>query len=252
MSLRLLLLAGTAEARAVAEGLARLPKVDVIASLAGTTRTPKPLPVPTRIGGFGGEGGFRAFLAAERIDAVLDATHPYAARISARTARICAESDVPYAQLLRPEWQPEPEDTWIHAADEAAVARHLPAGARVFLATGPEKLAAYTGLEPFYILCRRVDPAPGPFPLPRGEWIIGRPPFAEDEEVALFRKFRVDVLVTKNAGGAGGRSKLRAARRLGLPVVMVARPPQPGGRKLETPDAALDWVKEQIWTNGSS
>lgn len=246
MSQRLLLLAGTAEARSVAEGLAGRPEIDAIASFAGTTKAPKPLPIPTRIGGFGGDDGFRAYLASERITAVLDATHPYAARISARSARICAERGLPHARLLRPEWRPEAGDDWIHARDEADVARHLPAGARVFLATGPEKLAAYEGLAPFHILCRRVDPAPGPFPLPHGEWILGRPPFREEEERALFRRFRVDVLVTKNSGGASGRAKLRAARTLGLPVIMVARPEPPKGLILESPEAALDWVRQQI------
>ncbi|MEV8465345.1 cobalt-precorrin-6A reductase [Fluviibacterium sp. DFM31] len=252
MSLRLLLLAGSAEARQVAKALGRMPEVAATASLAGTTARPADLGLPTRVGGFGGDVGFADYLARHRVQAVLDATHPFAQRIASRTARLCRQHDIAHARLLRPAWQAGPGDRWTEVATEAEVAAQVPEGARVFMATGPEHLDAYTGMDRHHVICRRIDPAPAPFPWPRGDFVVGRPPFTRDSEIALFRRFRVDLLVTKNAGGAAGRAKLEAARALGLPVVMVARPPQPEGWVLTSVDGALDWIREQTWTNASS
>ena len=241
----LLLLAGTVEARRVADGLAAR-RIPAVASLAGATRQPSPLAVRCRTGGFGGEAGFRAYLEAAGIAAVLDATHPFAARISARTARICAETGRPYLRLDRPPWAPGPGDRWTQIAAEEEAADHLPDTATVFLATGRKDLGRFANLGDRRVYCRRIDPPDGPFPLPNGEYVVGRPPFSEDDEVALFRRLGVDALVVKNAGGDSGRVKLDAARRLGLPVLMIARPAMPNG-----PDApsvsdvteALDWAQ---------
>ncbi len=243
--MNLLLLAGSGEARAIAHGLAGMAGVSTIASLAGATRAPMDLGVPTRVGGFGGRVGFEAFLEAERIDAVLDATHPFAGRISRRTADVCRHRDLPCLQVLRPEWRPGPGDRWIFIDNESEAAEHIPKGATVFLATGRQTLLRFANLAGRYIICRRIDEARQPFPFENGEYLVGRGPFSVAEEIALFKARGVDFLVVKNSGGEGSRPKLEAARALSLPVVMINRPPPPAGvARVETPEAALQWVRE--------
>lgn len=240
--MKVLLLAGTGEARRIAWGLADS-GITLVASLAGATRRPEPLPVPTRVGGFGGEAGFRAYLAAERIDAVLDATHPFAEQITDRTARVCAELGLPYAQVLRPPWQAQEGDDWTEIATPQEAAAHLPDDAVVFLATGRQTLADYRNLEGRRVLARMIDPPTAPFPFEGGEFVIGRPPFTVKSEVALFQSLGVTHLVVKNAGGTGGRAKLDAARMLGIPVLLLDRPATAQGPKLARVAEAVAWVK---------
>lgn len=237
----LLLLAGTGEAVRIAEALAAR-GTPALASLAGATRAPRDLAVPTRHGGFGGDDGFSAFLDAQDIHAVLDATHPFAARISGRTARICKARGLPYCQLLRPEWQPGPGDRWTQLASEEEAAELIAPGATVFLATGRQTLERFAGLAACRLICRQIDLPEGPFPFPNGEFLVGRPPFSVADEEALFTALGVDWLVVKNAGGAASASKLIAARNLGLPVAMIARPEQPEATRVETIEEALAWV----------
>ena len=237
----LLLLAGTREAQQIARALADQGR-DVVASLAGVTRAPVNLGVETRRGGFGGETGFLNEVARLGITAVLDATHPFAHRISNRTARICAEIGLPYCQLLRPEWDAEDGDTWTEVAREEDVAPLVADGQTVFLATGRQTLDRFANLPHARIICRQIDPPSGPFPFPNGAFLIGRPPFPVEEEVELFQSLGVDWLVVKNAGGHASKSKLIAARQLGISVAMIARPPQPDGTKVTTVEEALIWV----------
>ena len=237
-----LLLAGTAEAKRIAWGLADS-GLNVVASLAGATRDPEPLPVPTRIGGFGGEEGFRAYLAENAVTAVVDATHPFANRITARTARVCADLRVPYLQVVRPAWRPEEGDRWIMIDTAEEAASHIPQGDCVFLATGRQTIPQFANLEGRRILVRVIDPPTEPFPFEGGEFVIGRPPFPVAREMALFEALGVQWLVVKNAGGQGGQAKLDAARALGLPVVMINRVSVPDAPFVETAEAAVAWVK---------
>ncbi|MBT8410794.1 MAG: cobalt-precorrin-6A reductase [Octadecabacter sp.] len=237
-----LLLAGTAEAKRIAWGLADS-GLNVVASLAGATRDPEPLPVPTRIGGFGGEAEFRAYLMENGVTAVVDATHPFASRITARTARVCAELRMPYLQVLRPVWQPEEGDRWIMIDRPEEAVAHIPKGDCVFLATGRQTIPQFANLEGRRILVRVIDPPTEPFPFEGGEFIIGRPPFPVAREKALFEALGVEWLVVKNAGGQGGRAKLDAARALGLPVVMINRAAVPDAPFVDTAEAAVAWVK---------
>ena len=237
----LLLLAGTSEARKIAWGLSTRGTA-AIASLAGATRSPDPLPLPTRVGGFGGQAGFEAFLRENAITAVLDATHPFAAAITGRTARVCAALSMPYLHLLRPEWRPEPGDRWTDIGSEQEAATHIPPGSTVFLATGRLTLDRFSGLQGCRVLCRQIDPPTAPFPFEGGEFIISRPPFSVQREVDLFGALGVDWLVVKNAGGAESRTKLVAARQLDIPVLLLRRPPMPDALRVETVQAALDWV----------
>ena len=238
----LLLLAGTREAQEIATALDDQ-GIDVLASLAGATRAPIRLDVDTRRGGFGGEDGFRAEVAARGISAVLDATHPFAHRISNRTALLCADMGLPYCQLLRPPWQPEAGDLWTQVPREEDVATLVTPGQTVFLATGRQTLERFVGLtHARRMICRQIDPPTGPFPFPNGEFLIGRPPFSVEHEVALFRDLGVDWLVVKNAGGHASRTKLVAARQLQINVAMIARPPQPEAIQVDSVEDALAWV----------
>ncbi len=237
----LLLLAGTGEAQQIARTLAEW-GTDAIASLAGATRSPRTIGLPTRIGGFGGDDGFCAYLHEKGITAVLDATHPFAHQISARTARICRHEGIPYCQLLRPEWRPGPKDQWIFIDREEDAACHIPSGSNVFLATGRQTLDRFANLGTCRLTCRQIDPPDRPFPFPNGEFLVGRPPFSVEEERELFRKLKIDWLVVKNAGGDAPRTKLTAARELGIRVAMINRPPQPEAYRVRTIQEALDWV----------
>jgi precorrin-6A/cobalt-precorrin-6A reductase len=237
----LLLLAGTGEAKDIAEGLSGR-EISAIASLAGATRTPKPLGLETRIGGFGGEAGFRDYLAKTKITAVLDATHPFAHQITDRTARVCADLDIPYLQFLRPEWTAGTGDNWTEIAREEDAASHITKGQTVFLGTGRQTLGRFANLRDCRVICRQIDPPSGPFPFAGGEFLVGRPPFPVAAEVALFQKLGIDWLVVKNAGGERSRTKLTAARDLKIPVLMIRRPAMPDGPKVDNVADALAWV----------
>jgi len=237
----LLLLAGTSEAKALASKLADH-DVGAIASLAGATRTPDDLDLPMRTGGFGGETGFRDYLKQAGITRVLDATHPFAHRITTRTARVCAELQLPYLRLSRPAWEPLEGDRWTFIDNEEEAAIHIKPGQTAFLGTGRQTLDRFANLKRVEVICRQIDPPSGPFPFKGGRFLVGRPPFPVEDEIALFQELGVDWLVVKNAGGALSRTKLVAARALGIPVLMINRPTLSEVKTVETVDAAMDWV----------
>ncbi|OMC52988.1 cobalt-precorrin-6A reductase [Mycobacterium sp. IS-2888] len=237
--MRVLVLGGTAEARALAKTLH--PKVDIISSLAG--RVPDPaLPVgPVRIGGFGGLDGLRRWLQKERIDAVVDATHPFAATMTAHAAEACDELRIPHLVLARPPW--DPRNAIIVTKDaEAAEVVARERYSRVFLTTGRSGVNAFAGSDAWFLI--RAVTEPDAAVLPRHhELLLSRGPYRYDDELAIMREHRIDALVTKNSGGDMTRAKLDAAAALGIPVVMVARPPLPAGVKaVDTVQEAADWV----------
>ncbi|MDU8926434.1 cobalt-precorrin-6A reductase [Alisedimentitalea sp. MJ-SS2] len=238
----LLLLAGTAEAREIASRIAE-EGVQAVASFAGATKAPAVLDLPMRSGGFGGKDGFRKYLREERISAVLDATHPFAARISERTARVCGELGLPLCLVLRPAWEPTAKDDWVSLKDETDAMNHVPEGAVVFLATGRQRLEKFAGLVGRRVICRVVDPQQDAFPFENGEYLVGRPSEDVAEEEALFQRHDVEWLIARNAGGQAARAKLEAARNLGIRVGLIERPAPPQGISVQTVDAALDWVR---------
>ncbi|NGO12497.1 cobalt-precorrin-6A reductase [Streptomyces sp. HC44] len=229
MAPHVLVLGGTTEARALAAALAARPGVRVTTSLAGRVSRPGALDGDVRIGGFGGVEGLAEWLRAEHVDALVDATHPFAAGITANAVRAAAAVGVPAVVVRRPGWEPGPGDRWHPAASLAEAADMLPTlGRRVFLTTGRLGLAAFAPLSELDFLVRSVEP-PEP-PMPRHtEVLLARGPFTVEGETALLREHRIDVLVTKDSGGAATSAKLTAARTLGLPVVVVRRPPLPDG-----------------------
>lgn len=238
----ILLLAGTNGAREIAQGLAA-ENIPAIASLAGATRDPAKLAIETRSGGFGGTEQFATYLQKTGITAIIDATHAFASRISARTAQVAAELNIPYLQLLRPAWQAGEGDNWVFLDTEKDAAAHIPIGATVFLATGRQTLGQFSNLQGRRLICRQIDPPDGPFPFENGEFLVGRPPFSVAEEVELFARLGVDWLVVKNAGGQASHSKLDAARQLKIPVILINRPPLLDVNRVETASAALDWAR---------
>ncbi len=240
--MRILLLGGTGEARRLATRLAHRPGLSVILSFAGRTDIPADQPVPFRIGGFGGVDGLRAYLSSERIDAVVDATHPFAAAMSANAFAACRVERVPLVRLIRPAWTPEPGDRWLPVAGFSEVVQALgPSSRRVFLTIGLGGLETFAGAPQHAYLIRSISEPDGPAP-PDAVFLRDRPPYDVHGETELMRKARIDILVTKNSGGAATVAKLAAARALGLPVVMIERPRLPDVPEFATEDALLNWI----------
>lgn len=245
---RLLILGGTPEAARLAQGATdRLKdKLEVISSLAGRTANPAPLPGSVRRGGFGGAGGLADYLSKEKIDFVIDATHPFAAQISAHAREACEAKGVSRLALLRPPWQREAGDDWVEATGIEDAARLLKTstapGGRVFLTTGPGSLAPFAALDGRRFLVRLIEPPKTPLGLGDYETVIGRGPFTVENERALMVDKRIDLLVSKASGGGATYAKIIAARQLSLPVVMIRRPPPEPGETVETTEAALDWL----------
>jgi precorrin-6A/cobalt-precorrin-6A reductase len=240
---KVLVLAGSGEARVLVTKLAQDPRHRVTASLAGATREPVALPVATRRGGFGSAQGFADYLRAQDIDAVIDATHPFAHRMTVRSFQVAAQSGVPYLLLLRPAWTPQAGDHWRLVDTEADVAALVPDGSTVFLATGRQTLQEFSNLSGCQVICRQIDAAEAPFPFSGGRFLIGRPPFSMQDEQDLFKRLGVDWLVVKNAGGAASRTKLEAARALGLCVAMIRRPDYSGIPQVPDVDGAVAWLE---------
>ena len=238
----ILLLAGSGEAKEIATGLAAL-NLPAIASLAGATRAPKQLDIAMRIGGFGGADGFRRYLAKAGIRAVIDATHPYATQITNRTAAICAEINLPYLHVLRAPWVAQAGDNWTEIAREEDAAALIPKVSTVFLGTGRQTLDRFSGLLGCRVICRQIDPPTAPFPFEGGEFLIGRPPFPVAREKLIFAQLGIDWIVVKNAGGDASATKLTAARELGIPVLMIARPASPKAMRVDNPVDALTWAQ---------
>jgi precorrin-6A/cobalt-precorrin-6A reductase len=225
---RILILGGTTEARQLAARLAQRRDLAVTLSLAGRTASPAAQPVPVRIGGFGGAEGLARHLAAERIDALIDATHPYAAVMAANAARAAALAGVPLVALRRPPWTAVAGDRWIEVADvQTAVAALGGTPRRVFLALGRKELAPFEAAPQHHYLVRSVDPVDPPLAVANATYVTGRGPFTESSDHALLSAHRIEIVVAKNSGGSATYSKIAAARALGLTVVLLARPPLP-------------------------
>jgi len=245
MAQHILLLGGTTEARVLAERLA--PRGEVTLSLAGRTLNPAALPVPVRVGGFGGAEGLAAYLREHRIAALLDATHPYAARISANAWQAARAARVPLLALTRPAWVPEAGDDWRPVADVAAACVALGlAPRRVFLALGRQEVAGFAAAPQHRYLIRSVDPITPPPPMPDVTCLTARGPFTLADEEALLDAHRIEAIICKNSGGTASFAKLVAARARRLPVFMLARPSLPDAPQVATVEAALAWLDHAL------
>jgi precorrin-6A/cobalt-precorrin-6A reductase len=238
-----LLLAGTGDAIELAARLAEIPGVTTTASFAGRTAHPAlPAGANARIGGFGGEEGLRAYLIAQKIDAVIDATHPFARQMHRNAAAACASLAVPIIAFIRPEWTPTPQERIQEVDDLPAAAAHAClCGRRIFLTIGRQELAPFAAYDDRWFLIRSIEAPKPPLP-PRRRILLERGPFTVEHELALMREHAVDVIVSKNSGGKATYAKIEAACALGLPIIMVKRPTRSDTPSVEKYDDVIAWI----------
>ncbi len=242
---KLLILGGSSEGMALARALASDARYAPTLSLAGRTRHPAPSPIPMRSGGFGGAEGLARYIAENKIDVLIDATHPFAAEMKRHAVAAARAARVTLLAIRRPEWKPRAGDQWIPVAtlEEAATVLGEPPR-RVLLTTGRKELAPFVGAAQHFYLLRSVEAPPREALPPRVEVITARGPFTLADEVKLLRDKAIDILVTKNSGGTATAAKLDAARVLSLPVIMVRRPQVPDApESVETVAEALAWLE---------
>ena len=231
----------------MAERLAKRAELEVTLSLAGRTASPVPHAVPIRIGGFGGVEGLSAHLAAARVDALIDATHPYATVISQNAAAAAGKAAVPFVALRRPPWTAIAGDRWSEVDDTRAAVKAIgDESRRVFVALGRNELAPFVEAPEHFYLIRSVDPVDPPLALPHAAYVTARGPFSEAEDRALLTAHGIDLVISKNSGGAAAYGKIAAARALGIDVIMLRRPPQPAGPAVESVEAAIAWLDHAL------
>ncbi len=231
----------------LAAALAQRSVYAVTLSLAGSTAAPVPQPVPVRRGGFGGDEGLARYLREHHIDALIDATHPYAAAISANAAIAARETGVPLIALLRPPWPRLKGDAWLEVETVADAVKAIgDAPRRVFLALGPKELRPFEDAKQHSYLIRSVDPVEPPLSVPHAAYLAARGPFSAAEDRVLLERHRIEIVVAKNSGGEATYGKIEAARALGLPVVMLKRPALPEVESAATVDEVLAWLDHAL------
>jgi precorrin-6A/cobalt-precorrin-6A reductase len=243
--MRVLILGGTTEASALAKLLAGDPRFEATLSFAGRTAAPQPQPIATRVGGFGGADGLATYIKEQAIEAVIDATHPYAPRISANAVMACKRAGVGLATLIRPAWKPEAGDKWQTAP--TAVAAALAIGKeprRVFLALGRQELHSFAAIAQHHYVVRLIDQPVGARPH-NLVLLQQRGPFDFDAELRLLKERKIDVIVSRNSGGSATYAKIEAARMLRLPVIMITRPVKPAGHIVRTAEEAMAWLAHE-------
>jgi precorrin-6A/cobalt-precorrin-6A reductase len=250
MAHNLLILGGTTEATALAIALDDA-GISATFSYAGRVARPKRQPLPTRIGGFGGVNGLANFIVENGITHVVDATHPFAAQMSTNAVTACAQTDVKLVALTRPKWDAKTGDNWTHVPDiDAAVAALSGPPKNVMLAIGRMHLDAFAPQPQHEYLLRLVDAPDGDVPLPNRFIIVDQGPFSVENDTALMRDHRIDIIVSKNAGGKGARAKIDAARALNLPIIMIDRPAIPARPEVGTVAQVLHWLDHPITERG--
>jgi precorrin-6A/cobalt-precorrin-6A reductase len=239
--MRALILGGTADASLLAAEVARAGP-DAVYSYGGRTRAPADQPLPTRIGGFGGVSGLADYIRREAITHVIDATHPFAAEMSRNAVDACADTETPLIALERAAWARMPGDNWIEVANVGAAAAALPqAPANVFLAIGRQHIAPFASKPQHAYTLRFVDPPEAPLPF-AADVIVSRGPFTFDRELEMLRARESAWIVARNSGGDGAYAKIDAARTLGLPVIMIARPALPERRRVDSVAEVMQWL----------
>lgn len=194
-----------------------------------------------RVAGFQTYAEFDTMINQHAITHVIDASHPMDAETSTQAKNYSTLSGLPFLNVTRAPWRAGTGDIWHYVSCERDVASVIISPARVFLATGRMGLQGFENLGHCYLFCRQIEIAPDTFPYPNGEYVLGHPPFSVIDEMTLFERLRIDWLVLRNAGGERSKTKLVAARNLGISVAMIDRP-KPVDPTVKTPIAALDWL----------
>ncbi|RLQ88273.1 cobalt-precorrin-6A reductase [Notoacmeibacter ruber] len=234
-----LILGGTADARQLAF-LLENEGYEVLLTLAGVTRSPRDQGVPVRIGGFGGAAGLARYLREHRFDLLIDATHPYAARISANAVEAAGRANLPIIALRRAAWESQKGDDWHDVPDLTSALSALGTQPkRIFVALGRKEIAELSDAAHHHYVIRSVDPIDAANAPPKRHEIRGRGPFPIEAERELLRHQQIDAIICKNSGGSSAAAKLHAARELGLPVFMLVRPTLPEVPSASTPDETL-------------
>ncbi|WP_026380278.1 cobalt-precorrin-6A reductase [Afifella pfennigii] len=242
---KVMILGGTAEAGELAARLAGDKRLDTVTSLAGLTRLPN-VAGHVRRGGFGGPDGLAQMLREEGYDALVDATHPFAAQIARHAAEAAEAAGVPRIKLMRPAFERRPGDAFLEVSDMAEAAAAIPQGARVFLAAGRREIRPFAERADLWCLVRMLEPPVPGEKLPAGELVLGLPPSEAEEEAALLTKHGIGWIVSKDSGGRAS-AKIEAARRLGLKVVLVKRPEPPPGPQAAQLEAILAWLEATLF-----
>lgn len=220
----------------------RAPGLGPSIPMAVAPRAPADQPLPTRIGGFGGVSGLVDFIRQEGITHIIDATHPFAAEMSRNAVTASAETGTPLIALERAPWTAMPGDNWIEVADVNAAVTALPESpAKILLAIGRQHIAPFASKPQHAYTLRFVDPPETPLPFP-ADVIVSRGPFTLDGELKMLRTRGIMWIVARNSGGDGARAKIDAARTLGLPVIMIARPELPGRQQVESVAEIMYWL----------
>jgi precorrin-6A/cobalt-precorrin-6A reductase len=247
MKKHILILGGTTEARELGQRLAGRTDVEVTLSLAGRTASPLAQAVPVRRGGFGGIAGLTQYLRDNAIDALIDATHPYAPTISAHALDAASQMNTPMIALCRPAWRAVAGDRWAEVLDAHEAVRALGVEPRhVFLALGRQEIAHFASAPQHHYLIRSVDPVEPPLAVPYAHYLLARGPFEEEQERALLLAHAIDVIVAKNSGGQATYGKIAAARMLGIPVMLLKRPPELPVQRVGTVAEAIAWLDHEL------
>jgi precorrin-6A/cobalt-precorrin-6A reductase len=246
----LLILGGAQEGRRLAAELARRGRVDFISSVAGRVASQSEVAGTVRSGGFGGVAGLIGYLERHQIRAVVNATHPFAEVMSEHARTACAATGVPLLRFTRPGWREQAGDRWLRVPDVQRAAAGIAAESlgpvgHVLLTIGRSGVGAFAALSGPEFLIRAIEAPTGPVP-PRGRLLLERGPFTVAGELSLLRRHDIDLIVTKDSGGTQTEAKLRAARELGLPVLMIDRRPAPDETRTFELASALDWVRDQL------
>jgi len=240
-------LGGTTEARELAQELVGRSDLDIEISLAGRTANIVEQRVPIRVGGFGGADGLATYLREKRIDALIDATHPFASVISLNARAAASSVHIPLIALRRPEWTPRTGDRWISVNDwDEAIAQLGTASRRVFLALGRKDAALFACAPQHFYLVRSVDPIDPPLAVPQAVYVLERGPFKAELDRKLLEQHGIEIVVARNSGGAAAYAKIEAARALGVPVLMLRRPSMPDMATVPNVVEAVAWLSHRI------
>ncbi|TAF06743.1 MAG: cobalt-precorrin-6A reductase [Nostocales cyanobacterium] len=244
--MRVLILGGTGDAAELTARINNITEIEAIASLAGRTREPVAPVGNVRVGGFGGVTGLVEYLQHQKIDVLIDATHPFANHISGNAAAAATETGIPRLLVNRPPWEKQAGDIWIEVENNTEAAAALENQAkRVFLTIGRQEISAFSHLQEMWFLMRMIDPPNADAVIPPGLMLFDRGPFSLEDEREILTNYNIDTIVSKNSGGNATYPKIIAAREMGIKVVMVKRPPVPPGEQVTDVESAVKWLLEK-------